>query len=157
MIAALFLMVAPAETPKAFAQLCFERALSQADLDFCSAGQAEATKHEIEDAEAVVCFDREMSQMGMNRCAAEEYERADKKLNAQWAKVQAWAKDDRQSAKLLLDSQRSWIKYRDAHCAMVADENRGGSIVPLVELICMTGMTTDRTKALSQLMDSEGQ
>ena len=156
MIAALFLMVAPAETPKSFAEQCFERAKSQAELNFCSAGQAEATKQEITDAEATTCFDREMSQMGMNRCAAEEYERADKKLNAAWAKAKDWAKDDRQSARLLLESQRSWIKYRDAHCAMVADENRGGSIVPLVELLCMTGLTRDRTEALALMMDPEG-
>lgn len=158
MITALILLLAAQpEKPKTFAEQCFERAQSQAELDFCSAGQAEATTHEIQDAAAAACFDREMSQIGMNRCAAEEYARADKKLNAQWTKALEWAKGDKLSNRLLLESQRSWNKYRDAQCAIVADENRGGSIVPLIELKCMTGMTTDRTKALSQLTDSEGQ
>ena len=158
MIAALFLLLAAAEEkPKSFAEQCFERAKGQAELNFCSAGQAEATKQEITDAEATACLDRELSQMGMNRCAAEEYERADKRLNTEWAKAKAWAKDDWQSARLLLESQRNWIKYRDAQCALVADENRGGSIVPLVELQCMTDMTRDRTKGLAQMTDPEGQ
>lgn len=158
MIAALFiLLAAPQEKPKSFAEQCFERAKGQAELNFCSAGQAEATKLEIADAEAVACFDREMSQMGMNRCAAEEYERADKRLNTAWAKAKASAKDDPQSAKLLLESQRSWIRFRDAQCALEADENRGGSIVPLVELLCMTNLTGDRIKALAQMADPEGQ
>ncbi len=153
----MLLLAAQPAKPKTFAEQCFERAHGQAELDFCSAGQAEGTKHDVHDAEAVACFDREMSQMGMNQCAAEEYARADKKLNAMWSTAQSWAKSDPHSSKLLLESQRAWLKYRDAHCAMVADENRGGSIVPLVELTCLTGLTVDRTKSLSQLMAPEGQ
>jgi uncharacterized protein YecT (DUF1311 family) len=141
---------APASVPsKEFVQACYERAKSQAELDFCSAGEAEAKKHDLEDAEAVACFDKELSQMGMNICAGQESERADKALNLAWAKAKDWVKDDAQAAKLLLESQRSWLKYRDAECELIADENRGGSIVPLEHGKCLTGLTKERTEALT--------
>lgn len=151
LIAVLALAAAnPAPQPsKEFVQACFERAKEQAELDFCSAGEAEAKKHTIEDAEAVACFDKELSQMGMNMCAGQEFERADKALNSAWAKAKDWVKDDPQAAKLLLESQRAWLKFRDAQCELISDQNRGGSIVPLVHGKCLTGLTRDRTEALA--------
>ena len=150
LIAVLALAAAdPAPLPSTeFVQACFERAKGQAELDFCSAGEAEAKKHTIEDAEAVACFDRELSQMGMNMCAGAEYERADKAMNAAWVKAKDWAKDDPRAAKLLLESQRAWLKFRDAQCELISDQNRGGSIVPLVHGKCLAGLTKDRTEML---------
>jgi len=138
----------PTRSLKDFAQSCFDRAKGQAELDFCSAGEAEAKKHTVEDAEAVACFDKELTQMGMNMCAGAEFQRADRALNAAWAKAKAWTKDDSQSAKLLLESQRAWLKFRDTQCELISDENRGGSIVPLVYGKCMTGLTRQRTETL---------
>jgi len=144
---------APAPRPsKEFVQACYEKAKGQAELNFCAAGEAEAKNHDISDAAATACFDRELTQSGMNMCAGEEFARADKALNEQWARAKEWAKDDAQTRTLLLASQHAWLKYRDAQCRVVADENRGGSIVPLVRSSCLTNLTRDRTKELANLI-----
>lgn len=149
----------PASSPsREFVRACFERARSQAELDFCSAGEAEAKMHRVEDAEAVICFSKELTQMAMNTCAAQEFERADKALNLAWTNAKGWVKDDPQASTLLLGSQRAWLKYRDAQCAFVADENRGGSIVPLEHSKCLSDLTKERTQALTNFAKpSDGQ
>ena len=139
----------PPQPSEEFVRACYDRAKGQAELDFCSAGEAEAKKHGIEDAEAVACFDKELSQMGMNMCAGQEFERADKALNAAWSKAKGWVKDDPQATKVLLESQRAWLKFRDAQCELISDQNRGGSIVPLVHGKCLTSLTRERTEALA--------
>ena len=132
-----------------FVRACYERAKSQVELDFCAAGEVEAKKHRVEDAEAVICFGKELTQMGMNSCAEQEFERADKALNLAWTNAKGWVKDDPQASALLLESQRAWLKYRDAQCAFIADENRGGSIVPLEHSKCLSNLTKERTEALT--------
>ncbi|HVI06279.1 MAG TPA: lysozyme inhibitor LprI family protein [Sphingomicrobium sp.] len=97
----------------------------------------------------MACFNKELTQMGMNMCAGREFERADRDLNLEWAKAKGWAKDDPQTSRLLLRSQRAWLKYRDAQCELMADEDRGGSIAPLEQGKCLTGMTRERTEALA--------
>jgi uncharacterized protein YecT (DUF1311 family) len=141
---------------KEFLQACYDRAKTQEELNFCAAGESEAKKHELQDAEAVVCFNKELSQFGMNMCSGQEFDRADKALNFAWQKAKASTNDD-QATKLLLESQRTWLKFRDAQCASVADENRGGSIVPLVENECLVELTRDRTKQLIEFSTPEDQ
>jgi len=102
----------------------------------------------IEDA----CHKADQSQQGMNRCAGDDYERADKALNEQWSKVAAAYGDDAENKKLLVDGQRAWIKYRDAQCELVASDNRGGSIWPLINSSCLADLTRQRTKELTDLL-----
>jgi uncharacterized protein YecT (DUF1311 family) len=159
MIIAMLLAAAPApaqsQPSKAFVQSCYERATTQAETNFCVAGDLESTKHEIQDAEETACFEANQSQQGMNRCAAEAYERADKALNAQWAKVMAAYKDEKDAEKLLLDAQRAWLKYRDAHCQADAYENLGGSIWPMINSGCMADLTRQRTQELREMLEGE--
>ena len=159
MIIALLLAAAPVvaapEPSKEFVAACFERATTQAETNFCAAGQAEATKHLVEDAEETACMDADQSQQGMNMCAGEAYERADKALNVQWAKVMA-GEGDKEEDKLLLEAQRAWLKYRDAHCLASAYSSLGGSIWPLLVSGCKAELTRQRTRELVVMLEGEG-
>ena|SRR5688572_10425 len=98
------------------------------------------------------CYQADHSQQAMNRCAGEAYQRADQALNAQWSKVLA-RYDDPESKKLLLDAQRVWLKYRDAHCQLAALDSRGGSIWLLLNSGCLASLTRRRTQELKELID----
>jgi uncharacterized protein YecT (DUF1311 family) len=152
MIMALLLAAAEPQSSKEFVAACHQRAVNQAEINFCVAGQREMKEQRIQDAEEVACFDRDQSQQGMNRCAGDAYERADKTLNAEWAKVLAQF-EDADAKKFLLESQHAWLKYRDAHCQAAAFDNLGGSIWPLVNSGCLASMTRKRTQELAELID----
>ena len=102
------------------------------------------------------CYEADQSQMGMNMCAGEAYERADTALNAQWAKAVAAYKDEAEGKKLLLDAQRAWLKYRDAHCQAAAFDSKGGSIWPMLVSGCMAELTRRRTRELVVMLEGEG-
>jgi uncharacterized protein YecT (DUF1311 family) len=110
-----------------------------------------------EDPVENACYERDQSQQWMNRCAGDAYQRADKALNAQWAKVFATYGDDAESKNLLLDGQRAWLKYRDAQCELAAFDSRGGSIWPLINSGCLASLTRQRTKELADLLTGEAE
>ncbi|MBV7259755.1 DUF1311 domain-containing protein [Erythrobacter sp. WH158] len=103
-------------------------------------------------------------QQEMNICAAIDYRLADAELNAQWkvtsakmkARDEGWNPewDDRPGwFASLLEGQRAWITYRDAHCRVDGYWARGGSLEPLLVSTCKTALTEARTKELSELAD----
>jgi len=156
MLLALLLAGADPQPSKEFVAACYARAQTQAETNFCAAGEQESKKHEIMDAEETACMDADQSQMGMNRCAGEAFQRADAALNAEWAKVMAAYKGDKEAEKLLLDGQRAWLKYRDAQCQMAAYDSIGGSIWPLINSGCLAELTRRRTRELQGDAEGEG-
>ena len=106
-----------------------------------------------------------VTQSAMNMCSFEEYRAADAQLNAAWKRARDLAKSiDRRSEQAraaedhfarLLDAQRKWLAYRDAHCLAVAGERtpESGTIWPLVQNNCMEELTLARTKLLRQYAD----
>ena len=136
----------PAPQPsKAFVAACFERASTDIERDFCKAGE-QGVKDD--DPLETACFEADYSQQGMNMCAGEAFERADKALNAEWAKVMA-GEGDKEEDKLLLEAQRAWIKYRDAHCEASAYSSLGGSIWPMLVSGCKAAHTRRRWQELT--------
>ena len=99
------------------------------------------------------CYKADYSQQAMNRCAGDAYQRADEALNAQWAKVLAVYGDDAESKKLLLDGQRAWLKYRDAHCKMAALDSVGGSMWLMLNSGCLASLTRQRVNELKELTE----
>ena len=99
------------------------------------------------------CYEADHSQQSMNRCAGDAYQRANQALNAQWAKVLAGYGDDPETKKLLLDAQRAWLKYRDAHCKLAASDSIGGSMWPMLNSGCLASLTRQRTRELKELID----
>ena len=93
----------------------------------------------------------------MNQCSSQAHKRADKMLNAVYAKARIVSKNDAKGLKTLLDSQRGWLRYRDGQCILEAGAYRGGSIVPLIYGNCMTRITRVRTQELRKYLTPEGQ
>ncbi len=108
-----------------------------------------------DDPQETACYEADQSQQGMNHCAGDAYERADKSLNAQWEKAVAAYKGDKGAEKLLLDAQRAWLKYRDAHCQASAYDSLGGSIWPLLNSGCLADLTRKRTQELVRMLEGE--
>jgi len=109
-------------------------------------------------------------QQAMNMCAAEEFAKADAALNAQWKETrltmkgrdQRWAKyntpeRDRRPGYFasLLEAQRAWLAYRDAHCRLDGYFARGGSLEPLLVSTCKTALTEERTRELRSLVEND--
>jgi len=89
-------------------------------------------------AEAASCDDA-VTTVQMIDCAAADLSAADARLNAVYQKARAGRDDIAKT--LLRDAQRAWIKYRDAECLRQRDIARGGTMAPLLEIGCKTGMT----------------
>ena len=114
------------------------------------------------------CADPQVQQE-MNWCAGQQYEAADARLNAQWAiTAEVMKKRDAEWAELgssdtrpgffksLLESQRSWLRYRDAHCRLDGYAARMGSLESLLVSTCKTRLTRLRTEELISLIEDAG-
>jgi uncharacterized protein YecT (DUF1311 family) len=107
-------------------------------------------------------------QSDMNQCAYRDYLIADAAMNAQWKFTSAKAKEDDAdfaasgSAEFdtreghfatLLEAQRGWLRYRDAHCRLEGYSARGGSLEPLLSAFCKANLTRQRTEELKSLAE----
>ena len=93
--------------------------------------------------------------------ALADYAHADALLVTQWKITNAFmkgkdAQDHKRSgfafATALLDSQRAWIKYRDAACRVEGGEYAGDVRQRLIVAQCKTALTDARTQQLKGLM-----
>lgn len=93
------------------------------------------------------------SQADMNRSTAQEARLADQALNAQYTATRNQLSAPTRA--LLRDAQRSWITFRDQECRLLASGVDGGSAYPMVISVCLTRLTTDRTRELRALAECE--
>ena len=91
------------------------------------------------------------TQSDMNLCATDRYQAADAEMNRAYAQLRAAIDAEERSA--LLDAQRAWLRFRDAHCAFEAAGFRGGSMQPMIEANCLAAVTRDRTKQLKDALE----
>lgn len=105
-----------------------------------------------------------ITQTAMNICAAQAYERADAELNEVWRELRGVAKaadeyphTDGQPGHwaTLLEAQRAWLGYRDAHCRLVGYDARGGSLQPLLVANCRAELTRERTRSMRALLTNQ--
>lgn len=99
------------------------------------------------------------NQAEMNLCASADFERADDELNAVWRQaVDAIRRSDSELGPVadarpsgetrLSEAQRAWIVFRDAHCAVVGYEARGGSMESMLFNGCRARVTRARIEQL---------
>lgn len=91
------------------------------------------------------------TQADMNQCARMAHQAADAELNAAWAQLRD-RRGEGHSWDTILEAQRLWIPFRDAHCEAEAAPYEGGSIQPLIQSSCLAGVTRQRTEQLIYLM-----
>jgi uncharacterized protein YecT (DUF1311 family) len=98
----------------------------------------------------------QVDQNTMTRCAGIDFDKADAELNRIWPGLKKDAQEADAEAfegnggylDALLASQRAWLAYRDAECALQGFEARGGSMEPMLVNACLAEKTTARIKEL---------
>ena len=80
-------------------------------------------------------------------CWNAELKKADTELNRVYQA--ALKKQQPPDAVKLRQAQRTWIGYRDAHCAAVSSLYKGGTIEPVILAHCRLTLTQQRTKEIS--------
>lgn len=102
------------------------------------------------------------TQADMTICAGRDLADADKALNAQYQVTRKALKERDADASVelkggedaLLKAQRAWLAYRDAQCASVGFQARGGSMEPMLVSSCEADLTRNRTAELKALVDN---
>jgi uncharacterized protein YecT (DUF1311 family) len=87
-------------------------------------------------------------QLTMNTCAEKDYKASDKKLNDTYHALMAAISKPGQAK--LQKAQRSWVAYRDAQCDFDTMGTSTGSIHPMIQLACLSGLTQMQTEHLNQ-------
>jgi uncharacterized protein YecT (DUF1311 family) len=85
----------------------------------------------------------------MVECIAAETKRQDVRLNKAYKNLMNTLNATRK--KELQDTQRLWMKYRDANCKFYYDPN-GGSIVRVTSAGCLMDMTVARADELENFL-----
>lgn len=103
------------------------------------------------------CRDNAGTQMDLNRCAFSDYKKADAELNRVYKQLQIAYKKDALFLNNLKQSQRAWIKLRDADFALKYPHSDDyGSIFPLCASGYKRDLTLQRVEFLKQwLVGSE--
>lgn len=109
----------------------------------------------IAEASAESCSGTEETQLEMNKCVSGKLKEADDELNRVYKQVQAAYSDDPVFLPKLKDSQRIWIKFRDAELAMmypapIGNPNYYGSIGPMCKAMYLEKITLERVAALKK-------
>ena len=86
---------------------------------------------------------------GMVECTAAETKRQDVRLNKAYKNLMNTLSTTRK--KELQNTQRLWMKYRDANCNFYYDPN-GGSIVRVTSAGCFMDMTAERADELENFL-----
>lgn len=100
----------------------------------------------------------------MLSCINDELSAADAELNMLYgelvSRLQHWDRTEDASIvgfeTRLRKSQRAWITFRDAECALRASVMEGGSAQPLIEHGCRAALTKERNAHLRDLLDMFG-
>lgn len=124
-------------------------------------GLAFAAPAAAEDEPEVDC-ENAMTQFDMNVCSQQDYEKADKELNAQWAKTKKVMADwdaeldaeNKGAIEALVGAQRAWIQYRDNQCDAVGYSVWGGSMYPMIVSSCLADLTRKRTEELKSMVEN---
>jgi uncharacterized protein YecT (DUF1311 family) len=80
-------------------------------------------------------------------CADSAYHRADADLTRAYRRVLARV-GPADRAKLRA-AQRAWLRYRDAQCTFEAAAYDGGSMQPMIKLLCLESLTRSRARQVA--------
>ena len=106
-------------------------------------------------------------QQSLNRCSYEEYLHYETQLNVTFSKQitylttanEDWKRKtnyETDNAKLLIESQKQWTKFRDADCKYVSEHQRSGSIYGSTFHGCLAIRTRERIIQLEQYLACRG-
>lgn len=93
------------------------------------------------------------SQAEMNNQAKLAHQRADQEMTKVYKTVMNSLISQNEKNQLL-EVQRAWIKYKEAHCKALANQYQGGSIYPLILYSCLEEITIERKKQLQKYLEN---
>lgn len=91
--------------------------------------------------------DRPLTQIELNNCTHLEYQEVDLKLNQVYQQLRA-KKQNPEQEKQLINTQLSWLKFRDLNCEYAASRYQGGSMQTLIYSSCLIRLTQERIQHL---------
>ena len=80
------------------------------------------------------------TQADLSQRAATQYALADAEMTRVYREIER--------SPALVQAQRAWLAYRDAHCRWDHDATPAGSMYGMEEAMCKTGLTRERTRVL---------
>ena len=86
------------------------------------------------------------TQLALNECAAARAAAAEAELAKLYRSMQR--ADSGMSLRMLRESQRAWIGFRDAHCRWISAGWESGTIQPMYYSLCMERVTRARIRQL---------
>jgi len=89
------------------------------------------------------------SQSQTNAEASIAYEKADAEMTKVYRELMKSLTTQNEKT-LLLEAQRAWIKYKEAHCKAVSNQYEGGSMKPMILYGCLEEITNERTTQLQR-------
>lgn len=89
----------------------------------------------------------------MNQQAFVAYEKADTEMSKTYKKVLKQLTDPKQK-QALIQAQKNWIKYKEAHCKAIAGLYEGGSMRGMVYSNCLETLTIERKKNLETYFEN---
>ncbi|KZD11554.1 lysozyme inhibitor LprI family protein [Oceanibaculum pacificum] len=96
-------------------------------------------------ATAADCGDA-TTQAEMNACAGAAFEAADKELNVLYFQMRQRLAGETEALARLRDAQRAWVTFRDTECAFASGGVEGGSVQPMIRLMCLEQATARRVE-----------
>jgi len=83
-------------------------------------------------------------QWALTSCADSAYHSADADLTRTYRRV--YARLGAADRVKLRAAQRAWLRFRDAQCTFEAAAYDGGSMQPMIQALCLEGLTRARTR-----------
>lgn len=101
-------------------------------------------------ASALDC-DNAQTQSEMNNCATTAYKKADDELNKLYKNILKRTRGKHE--KMLKNTQKKWIEYRDSDCQFQTYLSRKNSIYPMVYAYCCENKTQERVNEFKKMLD----
>lgn len=99
--------------------------------------------------------DNAQGQADLNECYGKAFKASDAELNKLYKEIQGRLKDDPDTTRLLVATQRAWIGFRDAECDFQASAVAGGTAAPMIHAMCLDGQTKSRIEDFKAYLNCE--
>lgn len=98
------------------------------------------------------CYAKATTTLAMRACANQEYSYYDDILNKTYKSLMGLLDNSAKAA--LVDTQKSWLVFRQKECKLIGMQNEGGSMQPLTEQSCYTKLNKTRIQELTEIIKS---
>lgn len=94
-------------------------------------------------------------QAEMSECVQRAYEASDAELNSLYGQIERRLSGDPDTKDLFVQSERAWVRLRDAQCAFETSVSAGGSIHPMLQATCLDDLTQRRIEDFQGYLSCE--